>query len=166
MTSAQDWIRTLGLLPHPEGGYFRETYRSAGRIPQAVLPDAFQGDRTFSTSIYFLLEHPGVSRLHRIQSDEIWHHYAGSPLRIVSVSPQGKLTALLLGKNPGKSEEPQRVVPAGHWFGAEVAEPDGWTLVGCTVAPGFDFADFELADTKKLPPELRALGGSLSNFLG
>ncbi len=165
MTAARDWVRKLELIPHPEGGYFREIYRSEGLIPRAALPDGFGGDRAFSTSIYFLLEHPDVSRLHRIQSDEIWHHYAGNPLRIVSVGPDGALNSVLLGKSLEKSELPQRVVPAGHWFGAEVAEPGGWTLVGCTVAPGFDFADFELADNKKLPPELRALSGSLSNFL-
>ncbi len=162
---AARWVRLLGLTPHPEGGHFRETYRSAGSIPRAALSEGFAGDRSLSTAIYFLLEHPDVSRLHRIRSDETWHHYEGAAVEIVSVSPQGILTRQLLGKDPGRSERPQQVVPAGHWFGARVAEPGGYALVGCTVAPGFDFADFELADKKKLPPELLALSGSLQVFL-
>jgi predicted cupin superfamily sugar epimerase len=163
--SAARWIRSLGLKPHPEGGYFAESYRSAGSVVHEALPAGFAGDRNFSTAIYFLLEDPAVSRLHRIQSDEVWHHYDGGALEIVSAGPDGRLTRQLLGKNSAVGEMPQQVVPAGHWFGARVIEPGGYALVGCTVAPGFDFADFELADKKKLPPELLALSGSLQNFL-
>ncbi len=163
--SAAHWIRSLDLKPHPEGGHFAESYRSAGSLARQALPAGFAGDRSISTAIYFLLEDPAVSRLHRIQSDEVWHHYDGGALEIVSVGPDGRLTRQLLGKSPASGELPQRVVPAGHWFGARVVEPGGYALVGCTVAPGFDFADFTLADKKKLPPELLALSGSLQVFL-
>ncbi|BAC08382.1 cupin domain-containing protein [Thermosynechococcus vestitus] len=148
---AKAWIEALGLQPHPEGGYFREVYRSAGSIPRAVLPSGFQGgDRPYCTSIYFLLPSTACSRLHRIASDELWHFYTGSSLRIHVILPTGEYQALRLGINLDQGEQLQQVVPAGAWFGATVDAPDSFSLVGCTVAPGFDFRDFELGDRQQL----------------
>ncbi len=147
--SARYWIRKLGLKPHPEGGYYRETYRSDERIVSG-LPGRFHGTRSFSTAIYFLLTGKNVSRLHRLQSDELWHFYAGSPLSIHIINTAGKYSSIMLGPDPGGKQVFQCVVRRNHWFGASIDNGKGYALAGCTVAPGFDFADFELADRKKL----------------
>lgn len=138
------------MQPHPEGGYFAETYRSAETIAQSALPDRFGGERSFGTAIYFLLESRHTSALHRIQSDEIWHFYAGGPLEIFVIYPDKTLTIIRLGNNPEWGEVFQAVVPAGCWFGSKPAEGIDFSFVGCTVAPGFDFADFEMADRTSL----------------
>jgi len=142
--TAYDWIDALQLQPHPEGGWFRETYRAGEKIARAHLPARFTGDRSFSTGIYFLLQGQDFSALHRIQQDEVWHHYDGGALVIAALDPAGQLSTLRLGKNVRAGERPQAVVPAGHLFGAYPADPSSFALVGCTVAPGFDFADFEM----------------------
>jgi uncharacterized protein len=147
---AADIVRQLGLQPHPEGGYFRETYRAAESIPPQDLDRRRGGGRAASTAIYYLLEAGQRSALHRLKSDEIFHFYAGDPLRIIEIAPDGSLTETLLGADLGAGARPQHVIPAGTWFGAIPAEGGRFTLVGCTVAPGFDFADFELAGTAAL----------------
>ncbi len=152
------YVEQFNMTAHPEGGYFAETYRSAEVIPQAALPDRFQGARTFGTAIYFLLENHQFSALHRIQSDEIWHFYAGLPLEISVISPAGALTRILLGNRPDRGEVFQAVVQAGCWFGSKpvsdaTATGSTFSFVGCTVAPGFDFADFDLADRAALLAE-------------
>jgi hypothetical protein len=144
-----DWITTLGLIPHPEGGFYRETYRSAEMIEAQHLPARFGGRRVYSTAIYFLLPGDHISALHRIKSDEVWHFYAGSALTLTLIHPDGRLVEHRLGPDPGR-ERFQAVVPAGCWYGAFVEDPGSWALVGGTVAPGFDFADFELADRAAL----------------
>jgi uncharacterized protein len=144
MLDAREWIERLGLKRHPEGGFFRETYRAAETIAHAHLPARFSGDRAFSTAIYFLLEGRDFSALHRIHQDEMWHFYDGCPLRVSSISPHGSLSVVRLGRDVQAGEVLQAVVPAGHFFGARPSDPDSYSLVGCTVAPGFDFADFEL----------------------
>jgi uncharacterized protein len=144
MLDAREWIETLGLMPHPEGGYFRETYRAAEMIAREHLPPRFSGDRVFSTAIYFLLEGRDFSALHRIRQDEMWHFYDGCPLLVSSISPDGALSVVRLGRDVRAGEVLQAFVPAGHFFGARPSDPDSYSLVGCTVAPGFDFADFEL----------------------
>ncbi|GAB3539776.1 cupin domain-containing protein [Spirosoma fluminis] len=154
MTATQ-YVQALGMQPHPEGGYFAETYRSAEVIPKDALPGRFTGSRSFGTAIYFLLESHHVSTLHRIQADEIWHFYAGSPLHVYVIDPEGELLVIKLGIDLVKGEVFQAVVPAGCWFGAKPAESGtaqsaAFSLVGCTVAPGFDFADFEMADRSEL----------------
>lgn len=149
MTAAY-YVQTLAMQPHPEGGYFAETYRSTETIPHAALPRRFGGDRAFATAIYFLLESHHVSALHRIQADEIWHFYAGGTLEIFVISPTGKLTLIRLGNSPERGEVFQAVVPAGCWFGSKPTVGIDFSLVGCTVAPGFDFADFEMADQATL----------------
>jgi predicted cupin superfamily sugar epimerase len=150
MPDARHWIDTLGLRPHPEGGHFRETYRAAEGIPRACLPPRFDDDRVYSTAIYFLLSGTEFSALHRIRQDEVWHHYDGSALTVHVLAPDGTYTALRLGKDTAAGEAPQAVVPAGHLFAATVDDPTSFTLAGCTVAPGFDFADFEMPRREEL----------------
>jgi hypothetical protein len=149
---AQELIESLGLDPHPEGGHYRETYRAAGSIACEALPDGFGGDRVFSTSIYYLLQAEQVSTFHRIKSDELWHFHLGDPLEVIEINPDGTLTTTVLGHDVVAGNTLQSVVPAGRWFGARLATPttDAFALVGCTVAPGFEFADFEIARREAL----------------
>ena len=147
-------IARYAMKPHPEGGFYAETYRSAGLIPADALP-GFTGARAYCTAILYLLREGECSALHRLRQDEIWHFHAGGPLRLVALSPDGHWTETRMGASP--QETVQWVVPAGCWFGARPAPGSGFCLVGCTVAPGFDFADFEIAD----PAELRARHPSL-----
>jgi hypothetical protein len=147
---AREWITRLGLQPHPEGGFFRETYRAAETIARAHLPSRFSGDRAFSTAIYFLLEGRDFSALHRICQDEMWHFYDGCPLLVSSISPEGTLSVVRLGRDMRAGEVLQAVVPAGYFFGARPSDPDSYSLAGCTVAPGFNFADFELPTRAEL----------------
>lgn len=156
-------IARLGLARHPEGGWFRETYRAPERIPAAALP-RHGGDRPCSTAILFLLEAGDISALHRLASDELWHWHAGAPLRIHALAGDGGHQVHRLGPDLEAGQSFQAVLPAGTWFGAEVEGP-GYTLVGCTVAPGFDFADFELArreDLLALHPRHAALVAHLT----
>jgi predicted cupin superfamily sugar epimerase len=153
--SIASWIDALQLQPHPEGGYFAESYRAEEAIPAQALPDRYQGERSFSTAIYFLITSEKPSRFHKVASDEGWHFYDGSPVRLHIISPQGDYTSVLVGCDLEKGILPQYVVPANHWFAAEVAEPDGFALVGCTVAPGFDFVDFDLAKREALIADFR-----------
>ncbi|TAE47679.1 MAG: cupin domain-containing protein [Bacteroidetes bacterium] len=145
MKTAEYWIARLGMTRHPEGGWFSETYRSAGEIPADALPARYGTARSFSTAIYFLIEGHDFSAFHRISSDEGWHFYAGSRVTLYQISPEGQFSETHLGPDPESGEQFQTVVPAQHWFGARVQDPQSYALVGCTVAPGFDFADFELA---------------------
>jgi uncharacterized protein len=138
------------MQAHPEGGYFAETYRSAEKIPHQALPNRFKSDRSFSTGIYFLLESHHISALHRIESDEMWHFYAGCPLNVYTIDSEGVLKIIRLGNNPDNGEVFQAVVPAGVWFGSKPAEPNSYSFVGCTVAPGFDFEDFEMKNRTEL----------------
>lgn len=150
MNSSQQIIEYLHLQPHPEGGFFKETYRSSENIPASGLPEDYGGSRSVSTCIYFLLTADTFSAFHRVRQDEAWHFYTGSPLKIHTIDPEGNYSETLIGNNFAHGEAPQHVVPGGHWFGATVVEPVGFSLVGCTVAPGFDFADFELAQRDEL----------------
>ena len=150
MNSARLWIDTLRLQPHPEGGFFAETYRAAENVAAAHLPARFGGDRNFSTAIYFLLESGQFSAFHRIRSDEVWHFYDGGPLEVYVLHGDGRLATIRLGRDPEKGERPQAVVPSGCWFASRPAPGTAYSLVGCTVAPGFDFADFELASASNL----------------
>lgn len=127
-------IAELGLEPHPEGGYFRETFRDA---------DA-SGGRAYSTAIYFLLKAGEVSRWHRVDATEVWHWYAGSPLELITAAPESAKVTMRLGPAVLDGERPQGVVAKGHW--QQARSLGAWSLVGCTVAPGFDFAGFELAE--------------------
>jgi predicted cupin superfamily sugar epimerase len=147
---ASYWIERLGLIEHPEGGYFRESYRSTEIIDGAHLPERFGGERHFCTAIYFLLTGTQRSLLHRLKSDELWHFHTGSALTIFVIDPDGDLQQYRLGPDPDRHECFQAVIPAGCWFGALVDDPDGFTLAGCTVAPGFEFNDFEIGERNDL----------------
>jgi hypothetical protein len=148
--TVDELVRRLDLARHPEGGWYRETYRSGEIIPGSALPERFGGPRPFSTSIYFLLEQGEVSALHRIKSDEIWHFHAGAPLMIHIITPCGGHQELRLGTDLSARESFKIVVEAGCWFGAEVSGAGRYSLVGCTVSPGFDFADFKLGNRSDL----------------
>ena len=158
MDAAQQWIQRLQLEPHPEGGWYRQTYRAPLTLPHAALP-SHAGDRTASTAIYFLLAGDQFSAFHRLRSDEVWHFYAGSEL-IVHVIEHGTYSEILLGNDMQAGQQFQAVVPSGCWFGSSLRHPDTYALVGCTVAPGFDFADFEMAKRAELVahyPQHRAM---------
>jgi predicted cupin superfamily sugar epimerase len=144
------WIEKLGLTRHPEGGFYRETYRSAETIPMNAMPERYGGARPFSTAIYFLLSGEEFSAFHRIKSDELWHFYCGSSLTIHVIDHAGAYSEIMLGSDLGKGESFQAAVKAGCWFGAGLNDPHSYALVGCTVAPGFDYRDFEMADRKEL----------------
>ena len=150
LRSAAYWIDKLQLQEHIEGGAFKEVYRSEMVIPQAVLSEDFKGNRNAGTSIYFLLQQGQFSALHKIASDEIWHFYYGDPLVVCEISATGELIEHKLGADFEAGEKFQCVVKAGSWFGAMPAKESSYSLVGCTVAPGFDFADFELAHKEAL----------------
>jgi len=148
-STADRLIRNLGLVPHPEGGHFRETYRSAEQVVRN------EGQRrSASTAIYYMLRGNDYSAWHRIRSDELWHFYAGSPLDVHVLTGSGDLVTHRLG-NPLEHENAvfQAWVPANHWFAAERVQGsagDDFVLLGCTVAPGFEFSEFELADVAAL----------------
>ena len=150
MNRIQTLIEKLKLTPHPEGGYFKEVYRSKGVIE--VKDDNLQlyGNRNYCTSIYFLLTSEVFSAFHRIHQDEIWHFYEGAPIIIYVISPSGELKSYTIGNDLLKEQEFQVTIPANHWFAAKVDKENAYGLVGCTVSPGFDFADFELAKKEEL----------------
>ncbi|MCZ4407279.1 cupin domain-containing protein [Cryomorphaceae bacterium 1068] len=145
--SIQDLVNQLHLLPHPEGGYYRETYRSdLSHLPPNAL--GIEEERNISTAIYFLLTGGNFSAFHRIKQDELWHHYMGDAIAVHTISPEGEYQKLLLGKDLAKGELPQHLVKGGTWFASESLGE--YSLAGCTVAPGFDFADFELPPQEEL----------------
>ncbi len=149
----QNLISHYNLQPHPEGGWYAQSYRSSEIIPAAALPDRFGGDRVFSTAIYFLLEQGNFSAFHRIKSDECWHFYQGDPLEVFIIGSEGQLTIITLGPDSSRGQLFQYVVPANCWFASRPAKESKFCFVGCTVAPGFDFADFELAEQSNLCSE-------------
>lgn len=143
MLSAFDVIRRLGLSPHPvEGGYFRETHRTADRIPGAALP-RHGADRSAGTAIFFLLTGDTVSEMHRLPGDEVFHFYLGDPIEMLQLHPDGTGRTLALGPDLSAGQVPQLVVPGGVWQGSRVVPgPHGFCLLGATMAPGFDYADY------------------------
>ncbi|HEV8454320.1 MAG TPA: cupin domain-containing protein [Gemmatimonadales bacterium] len=153
-------IATLGLSPHPEGGYYGELYRSSA----TVHPDDGRGPRSAITTIYFLLPHGSVSRWHRVQSDEVWHFYEGEPLDLWMAPPEGgQVDHYRLGPLD-EAQRPVWTVPAGHWQAAR--STGGYTLVGCTVGPGFDFHDFALTDKQSgIDSVIRARYPALAELL-
>ncbi len=150
MTQIDSLIEKFGLTLHPEGGYFKEVYRSTGEIDANALPTEFQSARNYSTSIYFLLTSDTFSAFHKIKQDEIWHFYSGSPLILYMISESGTFTEHIIGHDFSAGQVPQFAVPANHWFAAKTIEGGEYSFVGCTVAPGFDFKDFTLPKRKEL----------------
>lgn len=141
---AEYWVRKLSLQEHPEGGYFRQTFKSDR---QFALP-GYDGPRSAGTAIYYLLKSGQFSAFHRVKSDEIWHFYAGSALALHVIDSRGGLKKVLLGRRQGQVF--QAAVRAGSWFAASVARSNSYSLVGCTVAPGFEYQDWELGDREAL----------------
>ncbi len=167
---AEYWIERFALQAYTKGGYFRETYRAAEFIPPEGLPERFTGPHAFSTAIYFLLQGKQVSPLHRLKADEVWHFYAGGPLHLHLLYVDGMYSQIVLGPDADRGQVFQAVVPSGCWFGASLDELNTvesrpfdiqpYALVGCTVAPGFEVNDFELAGREQmlqLYPEHRAI---------
>ena len=138
VSKARYWINRLDLKPHPEGGHFAEVYRSEEKVPQSGLPDRFPASRSLSTSIYFLLQKGEISAFHRILSDELWYFHDGDPLEIFVIDEQGKLSRHLVGLTD--EALPQVVIPHECWFASRTLGE--YSLLGCNVAPGFDFQDF------------------------
>lgn len=158
MRTAEFWIERLGLERHPEGGWYRETYRSEGSYGFDGN-SSFGSPRSYATSIFYLLERGDRSRLHRIHSDEQWYFHAGSPLYVHGFPETGNPSSFTLGLDPDAGQTLHSWVPAGYWFGARLAEsgsPDAWALVSCVVAPGFDFRDFTFADPAALTAQFPA----------
>ena len=143
-------VEQLSLSPHPEGGYYREVYRSSGTIPDTALPEDFSGHRNYATSIYYLLAGVDFSAFHRFHQDELWHFYEGTPLIIHIIDTEGNYETKTVGAVSSHGKWPQVMVPAGSWFASELEDKGSYALVGCTVAPGFDFEDFELASKEDL----------------
>lgn len=152
MKTPDHYVEHLEMQPHPEGGWYKETYRSKDAVPSSVL-EGFDGDRNFATGIYFLLTKENFSAFHRIKSDEMWHFYDGDGLTIHEIRPNGAYIERKLGLDLENGERPQLVIAANSWFASEVKEGGSWCLVGCTVSPGFDFQDFELAERHALIEE-------------
>lgn len=150
MKDASYWIKSFKLKAHPEGGYYREIYRSQERVAKDALPPRFIGDRCFSTSIYFLLKVDQFSAFHKIKQDEIWHFYQGAALKIHVIDREGRYKCKGLGSNPDSEQAFQVVVNAGDYFAASVDAKEGFSLVGCSVAPGFEFDDFDMPTREEL----------------
>lgn len=150
MKTKEYWVKNLQLESHPEGGYFKETYRSEKEIEVSKLNVNAEGKRNLSTGIYFLIDSGNFSAFHRIKSDEMWHYYAGDSLIVHMIDLEGRYFTQKIGPNIEKGERLQYVVPAEYWFASEVIEGGKYSLVGCTVSFGFDFNDFELADSSLL----------------
>ena len=143
-------VALLQLEPHPEGGFFKETYRSEYSIPNQALQGNYEGDRSYGTGIYFLLTSDSFSAFHRIEQDELWFFHQGSPIELHIISPDGVHTQHLIGNNIIAGHQPQLVVPEKHWFAARVVGENNYALVSCTVSPGFDFRDFVLPSREEL----------------
>lgn len=146
-------VETFALLPHPEGCFYKELYRSTQSIDAAALGDHFEWGRNYCTNIYFFLTTANFSGFHRIKQDEVWHFYVGHPLTFQVIDSEGKYTAHAVRFDLKNGIAPQFVVPAGPWFDSSINSAKGeatYSFVGCTVAQGFDFRDFELANRTSL----------------
>ena len=153
---AAHWIRSLELAPHPEGGAYREAWRAAESIAAPALPERFGGARSLGTAIYYLLAAGECSRLHRLQGDELWHLYDGGPLVLHAFHAGVGYRRWVLGRDTSRRQQPLVAVPHGSWFGAELDEGGAFALCGCTVTPGFEYADFELGQRAALLAEYPA----------
>jgi predicted cupin superfamily sugar epimerase len=148
--TAEELIETLSLRPHPEGGWYREVYRSPEEIVAQALAPRYGGERRMATSILFMLQAGEISALHRVSSDETWLFHMGDPLELVAIDENGAIAHCRLGHDLAAGHVLQRTVPHGAWQGARVVEGGAYALVGCVVAPGFDFKDFEMGERAAL----------------
>lgn len=165
--TAEALVELLELSPHPEGGYFRETFRSASRV-QNMDSSSFRGDRAAGTAIYFLLPAGTFSAWHAVRSDEVWHHYDGVATELHTIDPAGVHNTVVLGRDLARDQRPQRIVPAG-WLQAArpvalCGTPSGYSLCGCTVSPGFEFADFEIPARAELHRRFPHLGAIIDEL--
>ena len=161
MLTADDVVRLLDLQPHPiEGGFFRETYRTTSVMP------AYGATRSVGTAIYYLLTQRTVSELHRLPGDEVFHFYLGDPVRQLQLFPDGTATEITLGTDLTAGQVPQLVVPAGAWQGSHTLPgPHGFALLGATMAPGFDYADYESGDRSALTAQYPAVAAQIERLL-
>lgn len=151
MSTAEELIAFLGLKPHPrEGGFYRETYRSADRFEASLLPSRYGTERSAGTAIYYLLTKDTFSALHRLRTDEVFHFYLGDPVEMLQLLPDGTGRLITLGHDLFAAQSPQVVVPRGVWQGSSLKKGGAFALLGATVAPGFDFADYEAGDGERL----------------
>jgi predicted cupin superfamily sugar epimerase len=164
MDKLQKIIRDLKLLPHPEGGFYRETYRSGIMIETYQGSSSINWPRSCSTCIYFLLTSEAFSAFHRIRQDEIWHFYDGLPLNLHMINTRGDYSMVTVGRDFDRKEMPQFVISGGTLFAASVQGNDGYSLVGCTVSPGFDFEDFMLPGRDELISEFPQHKEIISGF--
>lgn len=152
--------RMLNLIPHPEGGSYIQTYKAIERIPAEALGDRYDGTRATSTAIYYLLEPGTFSEMHRLRSDEIFHFYLGDPVEMLQLWPDGSSRIVQLGPDLAAGQMPQLAVPKAVWQGSRLLDGGRYALLGCTVAPGFEFADYESGQREALVsayPEHREL---------
>jgi predicted cupin superfamily sugar epimerase len=162
--TADDVIRALALQPHPvEGGFFRETYRTAATLPASAIP-THAGPRSVSTAIYYLLKPGHVSELHVLPGDEVFHFYLGSPVRMLQLWPDGTGKEVVLGSDIAAGQVPQLVVPGGVWQGTRLVGESGFALLGCTVAPGFDYADYRGATRAELVAKWPAFADEIARL--
>lgn len=151
MLSAEEVIKLLNLRPHPkEGGFFSETYRSGILFPTASLPATYRGARSASTAIYYMLTPTTFSEMHRVATDEVFHFYMGGPVEMLQLWPEGFSRVVVLGTDLAAGQRPQLVVPAGVWQGSRLLPGGSYALLGATVAPGFDYADYESGNREEL----------------
>jgi len=159
MVTVEQIIQRLHLEPLTiEGGFFRETYRASLVLAGESLPAGYGGERNVSTAIYYLLTPETFSAIHRVKSDEVFHFYSGDEVEMLQLWPDGAARRVVIGNDLAAGQEPQVIVPAGVWQGCRLVSRGRWALMGCTVAPGFDYADFDLAGRE----ELLALGTEYS----
>lgn len=165
--SFEQVISLLHLQPHPvEGGYFAETYRSADVLRAPGLPSRYQGTRSCSTAIYYLLTPESFSAMHRLPTDEVFHFYLGDPVEMLQLLPDGSGSVIQLGTNLAAGERPQLVVPQGYWQGSRLIPGGRYALLGATVSPGFDYADYETGYREPLLsqyPQFRERIAALAN---
>lgn len=150
MQNADYYISRLQMTAHPEGGHYKEVYRSPEHITDAEVSFTYQETRPLATSIYFLLRSGEVSHFHRLVQDELWYYHAGSPLTVSVIHPDGSYQEHHIGPNLDAGQSLQAIIPGGSIFGSWAHQPDTFSLVGCMVTPGFDFRDFELFTTSQL----------------
>ncbi len=150
MLTSTDWIQALNLMPHPEGGYYREFHRSSIKLHKNSLPPDFKGERELGSVIHYMLTSDSFSAFHKLSSDEIWHFHDGSAFLIHLISPQGEYSVIRLGLDVNVGQVPCFVIPAGYFFGAEVAEENSFALASCTVMPAFNFAEFVMPTRDEL----------------
>jgi uncharacterized protein len=163
--TAEEVKQLLQLEPHPrEGGFFRETYRSRWQVSAEYLPDDFRGSRSIGTAIYYLITPGEFSALHRLPGSEVFHFYCGDPVIQLQLLPDGSSQAVLLGSDLLSGQRPQVIVRGHVWQGAKLVEGGKWALMGTTMSPGFDYADYETGDREQLMTQYPGVAAAIKNY--